>query len=171
MKFVGLALIIALASALPAAAATPAQYNWRLRAGYVNHAVDVVQKEVLQAKEFVRTGVEMVTTHTAQAAQTYDRVVTQGVPAAQQETGNFIAEAKREVTATRDQIVRESPGFIEHLKENAKDALDTTKDRFAIKVKEKTQGIRNVVREVEAKIFSILQRNGYGFREGGSFLQ
>jgi len=159
--------VVALAAA-PAAAYTPAQYNWQLRAGYVNHAVDVVQKEVLQAKEFVRNGVEMVTTHTAQAQQTFERVVTYGVPKVQEETQAFVDEAKREVVATRDQVVRESPGFLEHIKDQASDAVDTIRDRVEIKFKQKTTGIRNVVKEVEAKIFGILQRNGFGFRDGGN---
>ncbi len=158
-------------AASPAAAYTPAQYNWQLRAGYVNHAVDVVQKEVLQAKEFVRNGVEMVATRTAQAQQTFERVVTYGVPKVQEETRTFVDEAKREVGAARDQVVRESPGFFEHIKDQAADAVGTVRDRVEIKFKQKTTGIRNVVKEVEAKIFGILQRNGFGFRDGGSFFQ
>lgn len=159
-------LTLALLVAAPALAYTPAQYNWQLRAGYVNHAVSVVQEEVLQAKEFVRDATDGAAKVVDQGRATYERVRTYGLPAVTGRVDEAVGESRREIEQTVQQVQFEQKGFIEDMKDKAKEQVDLTVDRTMITVKQKTQGIRNIVTEVEAKIFGILQRNGFGFRGG-----
>lgn len=156
-------LLIALVAA-PAFAYSPAQYNWQLRTGYVNHAVSVVQGELLQAKEFVRDATSGARQVVDGGRETYERVRTYGIAGVSSHAAESVTEAQREISQTVAQVQDEKHGFFQDMKDKAKEQVTLTVDRTMITVKQRTQGVRNLVDEIEAKIFGILQRNGFGFR-------